>query len=152
MVNNSTKEKKEKEIRHEVVEIRRVTRVTAGGKRLRFRSAVIVGDGKGGIGFGKGKANDVSQSVEKAVKKAEKEMMKIKLVEGRTIPFPVEGKYKSALVILKPAKQGRGIIAGGIVRKICRLAGIKDISAKSLGSGNKINKVKATLDALKNFV
>lgn len=140
------------EFKTEVLEIKRVTRVTSGGKRFRFKAIVIIGDEKGSVSLGIGKAGDVSKAIEKAKKQAKKHLMKLSLFEGRTVPFEVREKYKSSSVLLKPAPRGKGIIAGGTVRIICRLAGIQDITAKSQGSANKLNKAKATLLALEAFV
>ena len=143
------KDKRDKEFEEKVLEIARVTRVVAGGKRFRFRAAVAIGDRKGRVGFGLGKGSDVAQSVQKAVHQAKKNLITVKMVNG-TIPFEVKIKYNSALVFLKPAPQGRGINAGGAVRVVSELAGVKDIIGKILSrSGNKINNARATLEAFK---
>lgn len=145
----SFREKKDKEFEEKVLEIARVARVVAGGKRFRFRAAVAIGDRKGRAGFGLGKGSDVAQSVAKAVHQAKKNLVKIPTVNG-TIPFEVTVKYNSAVVFLKPAPPGRGINAGGAVRIVSELGGVKDIIGKILSrSGNKINNARATLKAFK---
>lgn len=130
-----------------VVEIKRVTRVVAGGKRMRFRALVVVGDKRGSVGMSVKKGADVAEAVNKAAAAAKKEMVKIKLVDG-TIPHRVEAKFKSSSVILKPAPTGSGVIAGGAIRPVVEAAGISNIVAKILGSPNKVNNIKAVLVAL----
>lgn len=141
------REQPEKEFVERVIEINRVTRVVAGGKRLRFRSLVVVGDRKGRVAYGIGKAGDVSQSIAKAVSDAKKRMGKVFLQEG-SIPYGVKESYKSAHILLKPARRGSGVIAGGPVRAVLEIAGVKDIAGKMLGSSNKISNVIATIQAL----
>lgn len=136
-----------KEFEEEVIQIDRVTRVVKGGRRLRFRATVAIGDKKGRIGIGIGKSVEVQGSIKKAVAKAKKNLLKINMY-GDTIPHRIEAKFKSAKVLLIPASEGTGIIAGGAVRKVVELAGIKNILSKSLGSSNKLNCVKATSKAL----
>ncbi len=132
-----------------MLDLTRTSRMTAGGRRFSFRALVIVGDQKGQVGLGIAKGLDVAQSIEKATKKAEKEMIKIPIIEN-TIPHQTEAKFGAAKVLLKPQMKGRGLVAGGTVRVICNLAGIKDISSKTLGkTNNKINNAKATIKALK---
>jgi len=134
-----------------LLDLARVTRVTGGGKRLRFRAVVIAGDKKSKIGIGIDKGKDVSQAIEKATSRAKKNLMNVVIVEG-TIPHVVEAKFGPARILLKPQKSGRGLIAGGAVRTICDLAGIKNISSKILsGSKNKLNNARATLEALKKL-
>ena len=134
-----------------LLDLARVTRVTGGGKRLRFRAVVIAGDKKSKIGIGIDKGRDVSQAIEKATNRAQKNLISVVIVEG-TIPYPVEAKFGPARVLLKPQKRGRGLVAGGAVRTICDLAGIKNISAKILsGSKNKLNNARATIEALKKL-
>ena len=133
-----------------LLEIKRVTRVVAGGKRFRFRAVVIVGDRKGKVGVGSAKGADVSGAVDKAAEKAKKKLTSVKIIKG-TIPHEVRMKYGSANVLLKPAVSGRGIIAGGAVRVVCSLAGIADVVGKILGSSNKLNNAKATIMALESF-
>ena len=128
-----------------------VMRMTAGGRRFRFRAAVVIGDKKGKIGFGLAKGADVAQAIEKATRLAKKEIMSVPIVD-ETIPHPVEAKFGAAKIILKPQRKGRGLVAGGTVRVICTLAGIRNISSKKIGkTSNKINNAKATIKALKKL-
>lgn len=139
------------EFNEKVVDMRRVTRVMAGGKRFRFRATLIVGDGKGRVGVGMGKGSDVAQSVAKAKHDAMKKLITVPL-NKRTIPHEVEAKFSAARVRLKPAKEGNGLVAGGAVRTVLSLAGIKDITAKCLGrTPNKVTNALATLEALKKL-
>jgi small subunit ribosomal protein S5 len=134
-----------------LLDLARVTRVTGGGKRMRFRAVVAVGDRKGKIGLGVDKGKDVSQSVEKATKRAKKNLI-IVAIKGNTIPHEVEAKFGPSIILIKPQTKGRGLVAGGVVRTICDLAGIKDISSKILSrSKNKLNNAKATIEALKKL-
>ncbi len=134
-----------------LLDLARVTRVTGGGKRLRFRAVVIAGDKKSKVGIGIDKGRDVSQAIEKATTKAKKNMVNIVIVNG-TIPHQVEAKAGPARILLKPQRRGRGLVAGGAVRTICDLAGIKNISSKILsGSKNKLNNARATMEALKKL-
>lgn len=129
----------------------RVTRVTGGGKKLRFRACVIIGNRKGKVGMGVAKGKDVSQAMEKAQKIAQKNIMEVPLIED-SIPHETEAKFEASIVLLRPQRSGRGIIAGGPVRVICDLVGIKNISAKILSrSKNKINNARATMEALKKL-
>lgn len=139
--------KKETEFFEEVLAIDRVTRVVSGGRRLRFRATVIVGNRNGKIGIGVGKANEVMVAVTKAVAQAKKNMKIVAIVKD-TIPFPIEYKYKSAVVRMMPAAEGTGLIAGGAIRKVVEIAGFKNIMSKSLGSSNKISASRAALFAL----
>ncbi len=136
-----------KEFEEEVIEIDRVTRVVKGGRRLRFRATVVIGNKKGKVGMGIGKATEVQAAIKKAVSKAKKNIKKICIFRD-TIPHKVQAKFKSAKILLIPAGRGTGIIAGGATRKVAELAGIKNILSKSFGSSNKINCVKATFKAL----
>jgi small subunit ribosomal protein S5 len=136
------------EFETKLLDLARVTRVTGGGKRLRFRAVIIAGDKKGKIGIGIDKGRDVSQAVEKATRKAKKNMISIVTV-NETIPHEVQAKFGPAKIMLKPQLKGRGLVAGGAVRTICDLAGIKNISSKILsGSKNKLNNARATMQAL----
>ncbi len=134
----------------EILELARVTRVTKGGKRMKFRACVIIGDRKGKVGFGVAKGADVSQAVEKAARQAHKHIFLIPFFE-ETIPHRTEAKFGAAEVLLKPAPRGSGIIAGGAVRVVLALAGVPNVVSKMLGSKNKINNVKATFEALKKL-
>ena len=134
-----------------ILDIARVTRVTQGGKHLSFRVCVILGDRHGTVGFGVAKGKDVQLGVEKAVHQAKKHMIKVPIVRD-TLPHMVVRKYKAAMVMLKPAPRGSGIIAGGAARVVLELAGIPNVSSKILGkTKNKIAIVKATFDALQSF-
>ncbi|MFA5947363.1 MAG: 30S ribosomal protein S5 [Candidatus Gracilibacteria bacterium] len=137
-----------KEFDEEVIEIDRVTKVVKGGRKLRFRATVVIGNRKNKVGVGVGKSNEVTGSIQKAINKAKKNMITIPL-DGTTIPHQVYIKFKSAKLLLMPASAGTGIIAGGTLRKVLTLAGIKDILSKSFGTTNKVNTTKATIEALK---
>jgi small subunit ribosomal protein S5 len=134
-----------------VLDLRRVTRVTAGGKRFRFRVTVIIGDGRGRVGAGIAKGLDVAQAVEKAKADAKKRLITVPL-KGRTILHEVEAKFSAARVRLKPAEPGHGLIAGGAVRTVLALAGVKDVTAKCLGrTPNKLTNALATIAALRRL-
>ncbi len=141
---------REKEYNESVISVNRVTKVTKGGRRLRFAATVAVGDGKGKVGLGTGKANEVQDAIKKAIQDATNNIIKLDLVEERTVSHDVIGTSGAAKVLIKPAKAGTGIIAGGSVRAILELAGVKDIISKSLGSNTKINTARATIEALRN--
>ncbi len=147
-----SKSKKEKsQWEHRVLDLRRVARVVAGGKRFSFRATVVVGDRKGLVGVAVAKGKDVSQAVEKAINQAKKHAIEVPIVNG-TIPAEVMAKHSSAVVLLKPAKRGKGIIAGGASRAVLALAGIQDVSAKILGrTPNKLTNAMATIEALKKL-
>ncbi|PIR87074.1 MAG: 30S ribosomal protein S5 [Candidatus Harrisonbacteria bacterium CG10_big_fil_rev_8_21_14_0_10_49_15] len=139
------------EFKEKVIDLRRVTRVMAGGKRFRFRTTIIIGDERGRVGVGTGKGVDVVQSIGKAKNDAKKNMIKVSL-EKNTIPHEVEAKFSAARVLLKPAKEGNGLVAGGAVRTVLTLAGVKDITAKCLGgTTNKLTNAWATIEALKRI-
>lgn len=133
-----------------VVKIKRCAAVVKGGRRFSFAAMVVVGDGKGKVGWGYGKANEVPPSVEKATKQASRSMVTLP-IEGGTIPHPVEGKYGAARVLLMPAAAGTGVIAGAAVRAVCDAAGVTDILTKSFGSNNPVALIKATIQALQQL-
>ncbi|MFA6428674.1 MAG: 30S ribosomal protein S5 [Candidatus Buchananbacteria bacterium] len=136
-----------KEFEQKIVDLARVTRVMAGGKRLRFRACVLIGNHQGKVGMGLAKGADVTLAVNKAVNQAEKSLLTVAMVR-ETIPHEVTEKYGAAKILIKPAPKGTGIIAGGAARQVLELAGVPNIVAKILGSNNKINNVRATLLAL----
>lgn len=153
------KKEKREEIKREIKEefesrlldLARVTKVTAGGKQLRFRAVIVIGNKKGKIGVGVAKGRDVAQGVEKAVQLGKKNLIEIPFMR-ETIPHEVEAKSGAVRVLLKPQVKGRGLVAGGVVRIICQLAGIKNISSKLLSSSrNKLNIARATIKALKKL-
>ena len=130
-----------------VVSINRVTKVVKGGKNLRFSALVVVGDGNGRVGFASGKAKEVPLAIKKALERAQRDMVRIPM-KGTTIPHIVIGNYGSGRVLLKPASEGTGVIAGGAVRAILEVAGVKDILTKCLGTRNPHNVVRATFNGL----
>ena len=149
MENKKFEKKEEKKLYEDkIISIGRVTKVTKGGRNFRFSVTVAVGDRKGKVGIGTGKSNEIPEAVTKAIKAAEKNMITVDLVDNRTISHEVIGTCGAAKVLIRPAKEGRGIIAGGPVRVILDLAGVKDVVSKSLGSNTKINTSRATMDAL----
>ncbi len=143
-------EKSRGELIDKVVKIKRCAAVVKGGRRFSFAAMVVVGDGKGRVGWGYGKANEVPPSVEKAQKQASREMVEVPIVEG-SIPHEVKGRFGAAKVILVPAGPGTGVIAGAAVRAVCEAAGVTDILTKSFGTNNPVTLVKATVDALQKL-
>ncbi len=135
------------ELKDDVIAINRVTKVVKGGKNLSFSALVVVGDHHGHAGFGMGKAREVPMAIRKAIEQAKKNMVKLNL-KGSTIPHQVLGRYGSGQVLLKPAPEGTGVIAGGPVRAVMEVAGIQNVLTKSLGTSNPHNVIKATFDAL----
>jgi small subunit ribosomal protein S5 len=137
----------ESEIKEKLVNLSRVAKVTKGGRTFSFSALVVVGDGNGSVGHGLGKALDVSESIQKAVQDAKKNMIKVSLNKG-TVPHEQKGKYGAGKVLVKPAADGTGVIAGGAMRAVLEMAGVHNVLAKSQGSSNPHNVVKATIDAL----
>lgn len=137
-------------LEEKVISIGRVTKVTKGGRHFRFSATVVVGNRRGLVGIGTGKANEVPEAIKKALQAANKNVVKVSLMDNRTIPHEATRKVGRAVVMIKPAVAGTGIIAGGAARAVLELAGVKDIVSKSLGSNTKINVAKATLEALKS--
>ncbi len=137
----------EKEFKEEMLSIDRVTRVTAGGRQIRFRASIVIGDGKGRIGLGTGKSGEVQGAIEKAIRDAKKNLITFPIVNG-TIPHDVSVNFKSSSLYIHPAHPGTGIIAGGAVRKIFAVSGIKDVIAKQHGAPNKITNARVTMKAL----
>ncbi len=133
--------------KEKLIFINRVAKVAKGGRRFSFTALVAVGDGEGSVGVGKGKAKEVPEAIRKAVEQAKKTMLSIPLLDG-TIPHPINGSFGAGKVMMKPARPGTGVIAGGAMRAVFEVAGIHNIVAKSLGSRNSFNRVNATMDGL----
>ncbi|GAP02852.1 30S ribosomal protein S5 [Fructobacillus pseudoficulneus] len=138
------------ELEENVVAINRVTKVVKGGRRLRFGALVVVGDKQGHVGFGTGKAQEVPEAIRKAVEDAKRNLITVPTV-GTTIPHEVLGEWAGGKILVKPAKEGAGVAAGGATRSVMELAGINDVTAKSLGSSTPVNVVRATFDALNSL-
>ena len=144
-----SQEPREKLYEELVIDVKSVVKVTKGGRRRRYSATVVVGDRKGKVGLGIGKANEVPDAIKKAIQDANKKMITIPIIDGRTVAHEMIGTCGAARVIIKPAPAGTGIIAGGAVRAILELAGIRDVVSKSLGARTKINTATAALNALK---
>ena len=145
-----THDSKEKLFEELVIDVKSVVKVNKGGRQRRFSACVVVGDRKGRVGLGIGKAKEVPDAIKKAIQAANKNLVRISLVDGRTIQHEVLGVQGAAKVFLKPASAGTGVIAGGAVRSVLELAGVRDILSKSLGSRTKLNMAAATINALKS--
>ena len=149
--NRKDNREKAKTLEEKVIEVKSVVKVTQGGRQRRFSATVVVGDRKGTVGVGIGKANEVPDAVKKAIQSANKNLIKVNLIDNRTIAHEITGKQGAAKVLVKPAPQGSGLISGGAVRAVLDLAGVKDISSKSLGARTKLNMATATMNALKSL-
>ena len=147
--NRPNNSKPKSDLEDKVIEIRRVTKVVKGGRQFRFAATVVVGNRKGMVGLGTGKAKEMPDAVKKATQAASKNLIKVELIDNRTISHDIIIKEGACRVMLKPAKEGTGVKAGGPVRDVLELAGVKDVLSKSLGSSTKINAARATLKALK---
>lgn len=141
---------REKEFEERVVTINRVTKVVKGGRRFRFAALVVIGDKKGRVGYGTGKANEVPDAIKKAIESAKKNLFTVPIV-GTSIPHDMIGTYGAGEVFLRPASEGTGVIAGGAIRDVLELSGITDVLSKCIGSRTPINMVRATVDALENM-
>jgi small subunit ribosomal protein S5 len=139
------------EFQETVVTVRRVSKTVKGGRNMRFTALVVVGNGKGTVGFGTGKAKEVPDAIKKALEAAKKNLYKVPMVKGDTFPHYIEGKFGACKVVMKPAPDGTGIVAGGPVRAVLELAGIKNIYSKVYGSRNSINMVRATVNGITNL-
>lgn len=144
-------EKPAEEFEQKIVNLARVTRVMAGGKRMKFRACMVIGDKKGRVGMGLAKGADVSQAIQKAVTKAKKNLINVPIVRT-TVPHQIFVKRGAARIMIKPAREGVGIKAGGVLRIVLELAGIKDVTAKIMGTNNQVNNVQAAIKALNSFV
>jgi small subunit ribosomal protein S5 len=145
-------QQQEEQIIEKLISVRRVTKVVKGGKNMRFSALVVVGDGKGRVGYASGKAREVPDAVKKAVEKAKKKMIRISLKEGRTIRHDAKARVGAGLVFLRTAQAGTGVIAGGPMRAVFEALGVQDIVSKSVGSGNYHSMVRATFAALQSIV
>ena len=140
------------EFEQKLLDVRRTARMVAGGRRFSFRTVVVIGNEKGKVGVGVAKGANVSIAVDKAIKQAKKQLIEIPITLDGSIPYKIEAKFSAARVMLKPAAKGRGVIAGGTIRVICNLAGIKNITAKIIGrTNNKLNNARATILALQKL-
>jgi len=149
--NSDKNVKEEQELIDKLVSVRRVTKVVKGGKNLRFSALVVIGDGKGKVGFGAGKAREVPDAVRKATEQAKRSMIRVPLREGRTLHHDVKGKFGAGSVVLRMAPAGTGIIAGGPMRAVFEALGLQDVVSKSVGTSNYYNVVRATFNALTNM-
>ncbi len=147
---DNNRQREEIELIEKLVHVNRVAKTVKGGRRMAFAAIVVVGDGKGRVGYGTGKAREVPEAVVKATQEARKRMFRVPLREGRTLHHDIKGRYGAGKVVMRAAPAGTGIIAGGPMRAVFEALGMQDVVAKSIGSQNPHNMIKATLDALKN--
>lgn len=138
------------DLKEKLVEVRRVSKTVAGGRRMSFTALVVVGDGNGHVGAGTGKAQEIPEAIRKAVEDGKKELVLVPL-KGTSIPHEIVGRHGAGKVLIKPASEGTGVIAGGAVRAVLEMAGVRDVLSKSLGSNNSHNQVLATLEALRQL-
>lgn len=148
MAKNNARDERDESFVEKLVSVRRVTKVVKGGKTLRFSALVVVGDGKGRVGYASGKAREVPDAVKKAVERAKKTMIRVPLKEGRTLHHDVQARVGAGIVVLRSAAPGTGVIAGGAMRQLLEALGVHDVVAKSIGTGNYGNVVRATMQAL----
>ena len=149
--NNKKFQKPRKEFKEELLAIDRVTRVTSGGRQLRFRAVIVIGDSKGRVALGTGKSWEVVDAIAKAVADAKKKLVTVEITETGSVPYNVDSKFKAAKIMVHPASEGTWIIAGGAVRKVLAAAGYRNVLAKRYGSTNLINNARATIQALSSF-
>ena len=135
-----------------LIEVKRIAKAVKGGRKMSFSALMVVGDGSGRVGYGLGKANDVSEAIRKSTERAKRNMIKVPLSSKHSTPYEIKGNYKKSVILIKPAAPGTGVIAGGSVRAVLEAAGIKDVLAKSLGSNNSLNMILAALEGLGRLV
>ena len=145
------KRQNDSDLQERVVYIHRVSKTVKGGSRMSLVALVVVGDGKGNVGLGMGKSTEVPQAIQKSVEDAKKNMFKVAVTESGSVPHPIEGRYGAGRIIIRPAVEGTGVIAGGPVRPLFELAGIRNVISKSLGTNNALNVIKAAAEGLKEL-
>jgi small subunit ribosomal protein S5 len=145
------KRQNDSDLQERVVYIHRVSKTVKGGSRMSLVALVVVGDGKGNVGLGMGKSTEVPQAIQKGVEDAKKNMFKVAVTESGSIPHPIEGRYGAGRIVIRPAVEGTGVIAGGPVRPLFELAGIRNVISKSLGPNNALNVIKAAAEGLKEL-
>ncbi len=148
--NANNNERNENELQEKLVQVNRVAKVVKGGRIFAFTALTVVGDGKGKVGFGRGKSREVPMAIQKAMEQAKRNMIEVQL-NGDTLQYPIKGRHSGAKVYMQPASEGTGIIAGGAMRAVLEMVGVKDVLAKCYGSTNPVNVVRATFDGLANM-